>query len=91
MRLQQSQADRSKQNMLDRQRQQEKTRKEEEVLRKGAFKKEREVRKRIREEHLRQAEQDNEYEEEDDEDEGEEGEEEESRQSRLGQSTCSSL
>ena len=54
LRSQQAQLERNKQSMLDRQRLQDKMRKEEEELRRGAIKKEKEVRKRIREEQLRQ-------------------------------------
>ena len=53
MRLQLSQADRNKQNILERQRHQERIKREEEALKRGAMKKEREIRKRMREEQLR--------------------------------------
>ncbi len=75
MRLQQSQADRSKQNALESLRLQDRIMKEEEALRRGVIKKEKELRKRYREERLRQErEEDDEEDNEDDRDEEEEEE-----------------
>lgn len=86
MRSLQAMADRNKQALLDRQRLQEKIRKEDESLRKGALKKERDIRKQLRQDQLRQDEREDDDDADNDEGGEEEVEESGTRHSPLGQS-----